>query len=163
MMSIPHICDDTLTGPSKHGLVHGQIMNIRLGAEGKMSPNPHTLIMAAPIPMCACMCPWLSQCKITPLHPHISAANHCLHWMTPYGLKHLNSLSGHLPAKLIARERVMLVKAVKPKPSAIMVLVSCDSLNFAIHLTYQRICICPLQSGYSQSSSLHKEWAWWGV
>ena len=104
-----------LDRPSEHGLVHNQVMNIKLGAEGLFSPNAHTLIVAEPIPICACMHPWLSQCKLTPLHPRVSVADHCLHWMNPYGLKHLNSLSGHHPAELIERERVVLFKAVKPQ------------------------------------------------
>jgi len=80
-----------------------------------MSSKAYTLIIAASIPMSAHTHTQLSQCKIMPLHPHVSVTNHCLHWLTPYGLKYLNSLSGHLPAELIAMEIVMLVKAVKPK------------------------------------------------
>src|SRR5882724_6329883 len=41
MMSRPHICDNTLTGPGEHGLVHGQVTNIMLGAEGQMLPKAH--------------------------------------------------------------------------------------------------------------------------
>src|SRR5882724_5460868 len=115
MMSRLHMCDDNHAWPSEHVHVHSQNSNAISCTEGQMSSKAHTLIVAAPIPTSAHTCPWLSQCKITPLHPHISAVDCYLHWLTLYGLKYLNSLSGHLPAKLIARERVMLVKAVKPK------------------------------------------------
>jgi len=45
----------------------------------------------------------------------VSAADRCLHWLTPYGLNHLNALAAHVPHALIARQRVVLVKAIKPK------------------------------------------------
>jgi len=35
--------------------------------------------------------------------------------MTPYGLEYLNKLSTHLPPKVVVRERLVLVKAIKPK------------------------------------------------
>src|SRR5882724_95151 len=57
--------------------------------------------------------------KLSPYSPgagtlQYSTAEQFLHWMTPYGLNKLHSLSP-LPPHNIAREHVILVHAVKPK------------------------------------------------
>ena len=164
-MNRPHICVNFHSTPGEHGHVHGQSLNIMLGAEGQTSPKAHTLVIAAPIPMCDHMHPQLSQYKITPLCPHVSAANHCLHWLTPYGLKYLNSLSGHLLAELITRERVVLVKAVKPQTlsnygaGCLRFTQFCNAFNIPEDPCMPSL----LWSGYSQFSSQHKVQAQWGV
>ena len=160
-MNRPCVCINTLTGPSEHGCVHGQVTNIKLGAEGQMSHKAHTLGLAAPISTCACTCPHLSQCKITPLCPHISVADCCLHWMTPHGLKHLNSLSGHLLPELIARERVMLVKVVKPKTLSnysaglLQFTQFCDAFDIP-----EDLCMPALEWLLSNSSLLEAQGCW---
>src|SRR5882724_8895449 len=73
--------------------------------------------------------------KSSPLCPHVSAPDRCLHWMSPFSLRHLNMLSSHVPAPLIAREHVILVKAVKPKTLSnygaglLRFIQFCDALN----------------------------------
>jgi len=49
------------------------------------------------------------------LHPHISAPDCCLHWMTPFGVAHMHKVSLHIPTTLIMREYVVLAMAIKPK------------------------------------------------
>src|SRR5882724_9219660 len=51
----------------------------------------------------------------SPLQLHISVADRFLHWMTPYGLDKLHSLSSLLPPHIIARKCVILVRAAKPQ------------------------------------------------
>ena len=51
----------------------------------------------------------------SPLQLHISVADRFLHWMTPYGLDKLHSLSSLLPPHIIAKKPVILMHSVKPK------------------------------------------------
>ena len=51
----------------------------------------------------------------SPLCPHVLAPDQCLHWMTPFGLHHLDMLELHITASLIMRKWVVLVRVVKPK------------------------------------------------
>jgi len=55
------------------------------------------------------------QYNVTLLCPHVSAADCCLHWLTPYGLNHMDMLATHMPHTLVTQQRVVLVKAIKPK------------------------------------------------
>src|SRR5882724_10023799 len=70
---------------------------------------PHTIIHPNDVP------PKANRVIPSPLQPHISMADRFLHWMMPYGLNKLHSLSSLLPPHIIAHEHVMLVWAVKPK------------------------------------------------
>ena len=78
--------------------------------------------------------------KPNDLRPHVSAADHCLHWMTPFGLSHMHCLSLHLPRSLIAREQVVLARAVTPKTLSnygaglLHFTQYCDALDIPEHL-----------------------------
>src|SRR5882672_141887 len=91
-----------------------------------MSPNTSAscsdmfVQLAFPIPSRKIVQPHASSSRPTLLkpnllHPHVSAADFCLHWMTPFGLSHMHHISHHLPNTLITQERVVLARAVKPK------------------------------------------------
>src|SRR5882672_3961405 len=72
----------------------------------------------APLPYIKCPRPWLSAPSLftsSPLRPHVAASDHCLHWMTPFGLSRLHALSKHLPHDLVTRERIVLARAVRQK------------------------------------------------
>src|SRR5882724_3300818 len=59
----------------------------------------------------------LSQNQTLPstLHPHVSATQHFIHWMTPFGLTKIAELNTHLPPLIITCQRVVLGKAVNAK------------------------------------------------
>src|SRR5882724_12615157 len=76
-------------------------------------------------PHCGTVCDQMSDVNV-PLHiiysglwVHVCVPTPCLqqflHWMMPFGLTKLEELAHHLPHNIIAREQVILVRAIKPK------------------------------------------------
>src|SRR5882724_1813277 len=70
---------------------------------------PHSIVHPKDAP------PRANRIIPSPLRLHVSMADRFLHWMTPYGLDKLHSLSSLLPPHIITQQCVVLVHAVKPK------------------------------------------------
>src|SRR5882724_10873108 len=106
MMSYPHgQCAlpyvgtwECLQGVPKPALAHSNLI---------LTPIPWHI--CTPIPLSGLVqprpqAPTSAGLRPSPLWPQVSAPGHFLHWMTPFGLKHLNDLSHLLPVHLLARE-----------------------------------------------------------
>src|SRR5882724_13455415 len=50
-----------------------------------------------------------------PLHPYVLAPDHLTHWLTPFGVSHMNSLLQFFPHRIIAMSHILLSKTVAPR------------------------------------------------
>jgi len=106
MASVPHICTPSSapTGTNVH------ICTSLTQTPHICAPIAHAEhLLAKPKPIAP------NQTLPSTLCPHVSAPQHFLHWMTPFGLAKLSELNTHLSPLVIAQQRVVLVRAIKLK------------------------------------------------
>src|SRR5882724_9257402 len=97
-------------------LAHCQHVNLLSPLTHKLTPAlSQPSICISPLPPCHCAWPCPTKWRPSHLQPHISAVDHCIHWLTPFSIGCLNNLASHIPHHLIKWERVVIAKAVSPK------------------------------------------------
>jgi len=113
-MTMLHICMAPCSQSTGKWGTKFQAPSMKIPPHNSLMAPSHPAILVSPFPMVKHTHPCPSKYSITPLCPHVSGADFCLHWLTPYGLGYLNKLSSHLPYELITPERVVLVRAIVP-------------------------------------------------